>query len=236
MDASARKKCDLDYIRQSGDRVLLSFSAGKDSVAMWCFLKRHGFDVVPFYMQLIPGLKFIERSLVYYEGFFGTHIYRTIHPSLYYWLDALNHQPPGRKSAIDLLKVPLFDYPDVARGVARTAGLKWPTWVAVGIRRAESRLRANRIPPDGLNRTSRNFYPIAEYTKDDVIAELNQAAVKLPVDYASFGRSFDGLDYRFLSVVRERFPDDYRTILEWFPGAHAEIVRAKIARKHGQTR
>jgi hypothetical protein len=236
VDRLRLKKVDLDAIRAGGNRVLLSFSCGKDSVATWCFLKRHGFDLVPFYMQLVPGLKFVERSLTYYERFFDTHIYRTIHPSLYHWLDALNAQPPGRKDAIDFLKVPLFDYPDVARGVARTAGLKWPTWVAVGIRRAESRLRANRILPDGLNRQRRNFYPIAEFSKADVIAELKQAGVKLPIDYQIFGRSFDGLDYRFLSVIRERFPDDYRLILDWFPGAHAEIVRANVARTHGQAR
>ena len=41
----------------------------------------------------------------------------------------------------------------------------------------------------------------------------------LPVDYEMFGRSFDGIDYRFISPIKERFPDDYARILEWFPMA-----------------
>ena len=49
--------------------------------------------------------------------------------------------------------------------------------------------------------------------------------VKLPIDYEMFGKSFDGLDYRFLKPIKERFPEDYAKIKEFFPLIDLEILR-----------
>jgi hypothetical protein len=50
---------------------------------------------------------------------------------------------------------------------------------------------------------------------------------KLPIDYHLFGRSFDGMDYRFLKPIKDNFPKDFEKILEWFPLADLEIFRAE---------
>ncbi len=74
-----------EQIRAKTGTVILSFSAGKDSLAAWLLLRELGFDVVPVYKWLVPGLLFVERSLAYYESFFGTRIRRYPHPSFYRW-------------------------------------------------------------------------------------------------------------------------------------------------------
>jgi hypothetical protein len=38
-----------------------------------------------------------------------------------------------------------------------------------------------------------------------------------------FGRSFDGIDLRFVVPLKERRPADYRRVLEWFPLVEAAV-------------
>ena len=49
--------------------------------------------------------------------------------------------------------------------------------------------------------------------------------IELPCDYAWFGRSFDGIDKRFTKVLKDKAPDDYATLLEWFPLLEVDHVR-----------
>lgn len=227
---------DLEKIRADGKTVLLSFSNGKDSLCAWVELLAAGFDVRPFYMQLVPGLEFVEKSLRYYEEFFGCHILRVLHPNLWASIDKFEGQPPGRRKAIEFLSLPIFDYEDTERGVRRTLGVSANTWVAVGLKYCDSVARKNRMPPDGINRKSRRFYPIADFNKEMLIQSLCRAKVKLPVDYKLFGRSFDGIDYRFLSVIKREYPQDYARILEFFPAQDLELFRAEVAERHGQAK
>ena len=57
------------------------------------------------------------------------------------------------------------------------------------------------------------------------LEEFKAAKVRLPIDYLWFGRSFDGIDYRFLSILKQRAPADYKRVLQWFPMAEVEIMR-----------
>ena len=56
-------------------------------------------------------------------------------------------------------------------------------------------------------------------------SSLRPRGLKLPIDYKWFGRSFDGIDYRFISKLRLHSPEDYERILEWFPLADLDIFR-----------
>lgn len=232
----AERLFDLSFIRSQSQNVGLSFSCGKDSLAAWVHLRQHGFVVKPFYLALIPGLEFVEHSLTFYERFFRTKIIRMIHPNLYASVDDGDFQPHSRLDAINELQVPLFGYDDVEAGFRRTAKLSPDTWIAIATKRADSPLRARRIPVDGLNPKRRVFFPLHAWRKDDVFQTLIDSRVPLPIDYELFGRSFDGWDYRFLSQIRERFPRDYQTILRWFPDAELEFLRREVAIKHGQAK
>jgi hypothetical protein len=56
------------------------------------------------------------------------------------------------------------------------------------------------------------------------MASIERYGVKLPIDYELFGRSFDGIDYRFAKPLRERLPEDYERIKFWFPLIDVEIL------------
>jgi hypothetical protein len=54
------------YKERYGDKTLLAFSRGKDSIAVALAL-RDDIEVIPFHYDDLPGLEFVEESLAYYE-------------------------------------------------------------------------------------------------------------------------------------------------------------------------
>lgn len=212
----------------SGGRVLLSFSTGKDAIAAWLALRDDGFEVVPFYLYSVPGLGFVEESLTYYERFFRVRIHRFPQPSLYRKLRAAVFQPPGDLGALDAAGVPrcLRDAldSDIRQSLALPSG-----WIATGVRATDSPARFAALKHHGtLNPKTRKFFAVYDWKLGEVVGAIEKAGVKLPVDYQLFGRTFDGIDARFLGPIRERFPEDYRRILEFFPLADLELFRRDL--------
>ena len=138
----------------------------------------------------------------------------------------LVYQPPERCAIIEASKLSHPDYRAQNRLVCRRAGVDEDTWVASGVRCADSVQRRTHFLRHGaITHRQRTFYPVWDWRKNYLLAELQRAGCKLPVDYAMFGRSFDGLDWRFLDPVRIHYPDDYQKILDWFPLAGLEVFR-----------
>lgn len=72
--------------------------------------------------------------------------------------------------------------------------------------------------------------PVWDWRIRHVREALKRHKCPLPTEYDWFGRSFDGLDYRFLEPLSRHAPDDYRQILEWFPLADLEVFRRGLER------
>jgi 3'-phosphoadenosine 5'-phosphosulfate sulfotransferase (PAPS reductase)/FAD synthetase len=214
---------------RSGDTVLLAFSGGKDAISAWLAVRDH-FRVVPYFMYLVPGLEFIEESLSYYERVLGTRIIRVPHPSLFRCLNNLVFQPPERRALIARARLDNLDYKDIQDLLRADHGIP-RAYVATGVRAADSPLRRLAVMRHGvINDKKKQFWPVHDWRIADVWREIGAAGIKLPVDYEMFGRSFDGLDYRFLKPIKDRFPRDYARILEWFPLADLEIFRRSNAK------
>ena len=76
-----------------------------------------------------------------------------------------------------------------------------------------------------MNPTRRQFYPIFDWDKARLLKEIFDSKIALSVEYRLFGRSFDGLDYRSVAIIKEEFPDDYERIRELFPLVDLEVMR-----------
>lgn len=223
----------IEWIRVQTDTVLLAFSRGKDSLATWLVLREAGFRVVPFHMEIVPGLRFVEESLQDYEQRFGVRIARVLHPCFFHWLRTLVAQPPWTADVIAACQLPRFEMVAVQRGVARTAGLPEDTWCAVGIRAVDSPTRRRCLtehPP--INMRTRSFYPIWQARQADIIQTVTRAGMPLAVDYAIWGRSFDGIDYRYIEPLRRQYPDDYAVVLDWFPMIDMAFMRKEVADRY----
>ena len=216
---------------QECDTAILAFSTGKDSIAAWLQMRKYFKRIVPYYCSCVPGLEFVEKSLAYYEDFFGTHIYRLPHRSLYRWLRGMVFQSPPHVTKVEALDLPGEEYDDAMIGelVRELGRLPDGAYVGTGVRMADSPMRRVGLMTHGcINHNQKRFYPVYDWKKADLLAAFDESGVKLPPDYKLFGRTFDGIDYRFLKPIKEHYPKDYEKILEWFPLAELEIMRREM--------
>jgi hypothetical protein len=216
----------IKKIASRTDEITLAFSCGKDSIAAWLAIRPHFKKIVPVYMFLIPELEFVEKSLQYYEDFFETHILRVAHPSLYRMLRHFVFQSPENMGVLCQWDIPVVDYQDVIESVQIDQSLTSDSYHATGVRAADSPIRGMIVRKYGaINEKKKTFWPIWDWRKDRLVTVIKESRVKLPIDYKLFGRSFDGIDFRFLVQIKKYFPDDYGRILDFFPLAEAEIKR-----------
>lgn len=211
---------------EQGPRAMLAFSRGKDALGAWLAMRPHFEDVAPFHLTLVPGLSFVEESLDYFERAFGRRIIRLPHPSLYRVLNNLTFQSPATASVVAAAGLPNFDYPDIYRLVREIEGLPEGVFAATGVRAVDSPMRMLAMRTHGpISRGREQYYPVWDWNKARLIGEIEKGGIGLPLDYDLFGRTFDGLDLRFLYPLKHKRPEDYRRILEWFPLAEAEVWR-----------
>lgn len=213
----------------AGEPVLLAFSCGKDSIAAWLAMRDAGIKtIIPYYMQYIPGLRFVEDALAYYEEVFETPIMRVTHPSLYRWLNNLVFQPPERCATIEAANLPTFEYSHVIGMIREEKGCP-AAWVADGVRANDSIMRRLSFTKHGVWKgNTRKVSTIWDWSVAEVRDCIARARVDLPPDYDWFGRSFDGIDHRFLGPLAKHAPADYQRVLDWFPLAELELFRANL--------
>lgn len=221
-------------IARETDTVALAFSAGKDSVGAWLMMRRHFKRIVPIYKCLVPGLQFVEDALRYYEDWFGTKIIRAPHPSLYRMLSNCLYQPPERVGILEAAELEEFSHEELRDWCMDDLGLPRGTWIAVGTRACDSPQRRMAFWKHGpQNRKLGTFYPVYDWNKATLYEAIKAAGVKLPPEYRVFGRSWDGIDFRFLYGIRKHWPEDYAKIVEWFPLCELEFVRYEMHLKRG---
>lgn len=229
-------------LKDENRTVLVAMSLGKDAIAANLALKDAGIHTELAYMYLVPGrepgkcLDFIEDTITRLEDGFGQPIHRYPHPSLWRWLNNFIFQPPERCAIIEAARMPELGYNETWELIKEDLGLPSDTWVADGVRAADSIPRRASLSRHGIMKAGNHkVSPVADW----VIAELrdrlrdadlplpwkDKHGVPLPIDYKWFGRSFDGLDYRFIEPLKRNAPRDYAQLLEWFPLAELEIFR-----------
>lgn len=219
--------------------VCVAFSGGKDAIATEIAMQESGVDTVLAHLYLIPGkvpgetLGFIEDGLKRLEDHWQKPIHRYPHPSFYRWLNNFVFQAPEHCAVIEAAKLPSPTYEQMWALIRYDLGLDPDTWVADGVRAADSLVRRASIKKHGAMKVnSRKVSPIWDWLQGSVYEVIEKSNIPLPVDYELFDRSFDGIDHRFLAPMKDRFPDDFVQVLNWFPLAELELVRHDM-RKDG---
>lgn len=221
----------VERIREiGGDTLLLSFSGGKDSLAAWLFLRPH-FKIVPYYLYGPPAMSWQQPMLAYYEEFFNTRIMRMAHPLFYDWLRTFAYQPPETLKTLMALDLPQFDYAEIDDLIAwqmeLIGGDGQPPFCAIGMRAGDNLERRRMIQQQGVfgRKTRYYFYPIWDWSVQQVADIIIESGVKLSPEYHRFGRTEMGITYKQLKPIAEHYPDDWRRFQEWFPLAGAELFR-----------
>lgn len=213
----------------SGEDVLLAFSGGKDSLAAWLALLDSGMPperIIPYHMYGVPDLKFVNDSMDYFEQKFQTRIIHYPNPMLYHRLNNGTFQTQERMEIIEAAQLPNFDFPDVIAAIHKDLGFTEEKWKCDGVRATDSIVRRIAIKDHGpMKHHSRKVSPVWDWRISDVRNAMAFHDVKWPIDYEWFGRSFDGLDYRFLKPIKDNAPEDYEKLLDWHPLLELELIR-----------
>lgn len=217
-----------------GRPVLVAYSGGKDAMAAVVALREAGIDMVLAHLYPIPGrepgrpLQFVEDGLRRHEDELGLQIHRYPHPSFYRWIEQNTFMAPERLQINENSAIPPPTFDEMWKMIRADLDLPPDTWVADGVRAADSIVRRASFVKHGVMKPkSHKVSPVCDWLKAEVYAAIERGGLTLPVDYEWFGRSFDGIDYRFLAPMREHAPDDYARVLEWFPLADLEIFRVE---------
>lgn len=214
-------------VREQTDTIALKFSGGKDSLSMWLRCREIFPNIVPIFHYWVPGLKFVERTLVMYEDFFQTKIIRAPMPNFLTFLKHGAYQYPHRWNVVEQHALGDADFDEITEWICEDIGLE-NYWIAVGIKTNDPPVRRRAIDTHGAwTPDKRLFYPVADLKKDDLIDLIDRYNAPVSEDYAVFGRSFDGLQFRYMDQVKKHYPEDYETICRWFPLVEAEFMRRK---------
>lgn len=215
--------------QQGHDRLLMSFSMGKDSVAMWLYLRDH-FEIIPYFLYWLPGLSFVDQALDYFEEVMGQHITRLPHPLFYKLLGTLAYQEPHVAPVVASMDLPLFDYADVDEILALENDLGDAWYCAIGMRAKDNIDRRNLIHQKGALGVGRRryYYGIWDWDINQTADIIIKHDIKLPSDYRYWGRTLAAFDYQFLAPLKKYFPKDWARMLEWFPLLEAEIFRYEV--------
>lgn len=212
--------------------TLLRFSCGKDAIASYIQLRRYFHTIIPVYHYLHPDLSFVNKSLEYYEGIIGRHIIRVPNQMLYKHLNSGLFQTKRSWEAILNYDLPNFDNDDVNEYIKEDLGLDQGVFTAVGVRAADSLNRRRSIKMHGaVNEKRKSFFPVYDWNMERLVKEIWRSGIKLPIDYKIWGKSFDGLDYRFIKPLKDHFPEDYDKLREYFPLIDVEIKRYDTVRR-----
>lgn len=209
----------------TNSEVLLSFSRGKDSIAAYYQLRKYFSKIHLFHLLRVPDVRFVEDSLLYFENKWQTKIHRIIHPAFYRQINNFLFQTPERAAIIHQLALPNHTIDDFNNLIPIDLGCP-NSFVAIGNRQNDSQTRRMAIKRNGaFSDKKRTFFPIYDWTNEDIRKCLKENEVKLPIDYELFGRSWDGLHYQFTSQIKKHLPEDYNVVKHYFPLIDLEILR-----------
>lgn len=221
-----------ERLAAEGKPVLVAFSGGKDAIATELALRDAGVETILVHLYLVPtgpdgvGLQFVDDGMAKLEEQLGKPIHHYPHSSVYRLLNALVFQPPERCAIIEAAQLPEPTYEQLWSLIRQDLDLPADTWVADGVRAADSIVRRASLSRHGVMKPSNlKVSPIADWLKREVMDCISSHGVDLPIDYEWFGRSFDGIDYRFLAPIAEHSPEDFQRILAWYPLAELELIR-----------
>lgn len=204
---------------------IMSFSCGIDSIAMYYQLEKYFDNIIPIYLYVVPNLDFVNRYLNYFEDKWGRKIIRMPHPRVIMMLRE-NVFRTLDLNEIDDSYWDNYDYTSLCKIASKAIGIGINTMRGIGLKKGDNPSRHMSITKYGsVNYKTNSFYPIYDWNDAKVKGTIRDNNCKVPVDYKIFGRSYDGLGYRFTVPIKKYFPSDYEKLKEYFDLIDVEIKR-----------
>ena len=200
--------------RMMTDRVLVSYSGGKDSVATLDLCSRYFPKVAAFFMYMVPDLAFQERTLKWAEARYGIEILRLPHFGISQMLRRGSYAVPDwNLSEVSVAETYAY--------VREQVGIHW---IAAGQRIADSIPRRQMIIHDGTINAKRGvLFPLAHWRKAHVTAYIKQQDLRVSEEARILGHSFRSLRPLELWTLKQHYPGDYERIRAFYPMTEASV-------------
>jgi hypothetical protein len=219
-----------EFKEKYGEKIILAFSRGKDSIAA-ALAMRGKLDIIPVHYDSPPFLDFITESLKYYEKeLFDRHIIRLPHPvgmnnlSMEFFLQTL-----GNAEVITSARMDILDHEIMRDRIIEQEKLPKDIWSAVGVRATDSPMRRMVMEKHGpIRPKTKTIFPVWDWNKARLVEEISRSGISLPIDYLIWGRSFDGLDARFVIPMKKWLPNDFAKLKSFFPLIDVDIIRYEL--------
>lgn len=213
--------------RMRGLDVLVGVSGGKDSIVTLDLARKYAASVRGFFMYCVPGLGFQNRYLDYLSRRYEIEIDRVPHPIRSRWLRQGTYRlAPDRQA-------PILSFADVYEQLRAETGSEW---IVAGEKKRDSLQRRGMLTKSGGFDEKRLWIcPLSDWSNRQVYCYLKERGIPLPPDYRlSLTTSFGGLYHEELSAIKERYPDDWKKILQEHPFLEAIFARQRIKSKRKQ--
>lgn len=189
------------------DSVIVSFSGGKDSVVTLDLCSKYFKKVHAFFMYVVPDLSFQTEMIQWAENRYGLKILQVPHFSAYsmkrngVWCRS---NPHIQEKSIDDIYADVRNYFDCE-------------WIAAGERICDSLWRRAQIKQSGsVNLKRRRFFPVADFTKADILNYIRINRLKFAPESEKLGGSFQLMPQK-VALLKLYYPDDYARIKAYFP-------------------
>jgi hypothetical protein len=206
----------------AGNRLLLSFS-GRDSLAMWLWLRDRGFELIPYWCYTVPHLSYDDEMIDYYERYFGCSILRLPAPETYRLLNVGAWQPPRARALLDHMDLVQYGWSDIEDMLAERFDLPATYLSAVGMKAADYLMRLRLSRQMGRLERQAHYYTLCGIGRPDVRASL-QRTTQTAKCYLTGAARATALNI-VLRYLKDNLPDDYQRVLDVFPLAEAELFR-----------
>ena|SRR3990172_4651679 len=210
MNLISDSKAVIDTVRAQSDRILLFYSAGKDSIAMLDLCAAAFSEVVCVFMYFVANLEHQQRFIRFSEKRYpNIRFIQVPHWSLSYVLRSGIFCTPRN--------VKLLSLSNINESVRLQTGINFSFF---GMKQTDSlnrRLMLKGYEAEAICQKSGNVYPLTHWRQADVLRYIRQNKLPEPVRYSiqkSNGLTFNPEVFNWL---RENYPSDLLKIYETFP-------------------
>jgi phosphoadenosine phosphosulfate reductase len=212
-------KSALEKARSLSDSVLVAYSDGKDSRVVMDLATRYFKRVEGFYMWFVPDLEYINAGLAQAEKQWGVKIHQFPHWSSITAMKNGVYCNPwwGRDDVPDIALADIYSYAMIETGIPL---------ILTGAKKADSGWRRRFLK--NTSHWERIAYPLADWTKFDVLAYLRGRGIPLPDNSAGGTASGVALVPHELYWIYDNHPADFWKMAEYFPYIEALIWRRKF--------
>jgi phosphoadenosine phosphosulfate reductase len=208
----------LNELSKRHDAIVVSYSGGKDSLAVLDLCCKTFNRVTCFLMWFVPGMGFDRDNIAFAKERFNVEVIQYPHWAA---IKAMRHGVYCTQSKL-VSGFPEWNLHDIHAMVMQDTGINL---IAHGGKKTDSMWRRRNLK-NTANRTE-VIYPLLNWNRWEVLAYLKRNDIPVPEQE---GHSNSGIDLCTPSVLwlHDNRPDDFAILEKWFPYVRAVVHRREF--------